>query len=82
MWNKPRELSAGAYTASGYEIVAWYSNPITPEQALDTWVHSPHHHAMIRNLDNWSDNPWRAMGAAQSEHYAVVWFGEEADTSR
>lgn len=79
MWNKPREISNGAYTGVGYEIVAWHSEPIDPARALEIWKGSPHHHAMIRNLAQWSDNTWLAMGAAQSEHYAVVWFGEETD---
>ena len=81
MWNKPREITAGAYTATGYEIVAWYELPITPQRALEIWKASPGHHAMIRNLGQWSDNSWLAMGVAQSEHYAVIWFGEDRDGS-
>jgi uncharacterized protein YkwD len=79
MWNKPREITGGAYAATGYEIVAWHSEPIDPARALEIWKGSPGHHAMIRNLAQWSDNTWMAVGAAQSEHYAVVWFGEQAD---
>jgi uncharacterized protein YkwD len=79
MWNKPREITGGVYTATGYEIVAWHEAPISPQRALQIWQGSPGHHAMIRNEAQWSDNTWRAMGAAQSEHYAVIWFGEDAD---
>jgi hypothetical protein len=79
MWNKPREITGGAYGATGYEIVAYYSDPITPERALQIWQQSDGHHIMIVNRGQWSDNTWRAMGAAMGEHYAVVWFGEEAD---
>lgn len=81
MWHKPREITGGAYTATGYEIVAYYSDPITPERALQIWQQSDGHHIMILNRGQWSDNAWRAMGAAMGEHYAVVWFGEEPDTS-
>ena len=79
MWNKPKEITGGVYSATGYEIVAWYSDPITPAQALEIWRGSPAHHAMILNRSQWSDNTWRAMGAASSQHYAAVWFGEEAE---
>lgn len=79
MWNKPREITAGGYSATGYEIVAYYSDPITPERALQIWQQSDGHHIMITNRGQWYDNTWRAMGAAMGAHYAVVWFGEEPD---
>ena len=79
MWNKPREITGGAYSATGYEIVAYYSDPITPERALQIWQQSDGHHIMILNRGQWYDNTWRAMGAAIGTHYAVVWFGEQAD---
>lgn len=79
MWSKPREITGGAYTATGYEIVAWHSDPISPARALEIWRGSHGHHIMILNREQWSDNTWLAMGAAQTEHYAVIWFGEDAD---
>lgn len=79
MWNKPREITRGAYTAAGYEIVAHYTDPITPARALQIWQESPAHHAMLMNTGRWADNTWRALGAAIGEHYAVVWFAEERD---
>lgn len=79
MWNKPREITRGLYTAPGYEIVAHYTDPITPARALEIWRESPAHHAMLLNTGRWADNPWRALGAAIGEHYAVVWFAEEPD---
>jgi uncharacterized protein YkwD len=81
MWDKPRELSGGAYASPGYEIVAHYTDPISPSMALQIWRESPAHHAMIINSGRWADNTWRAMGAAVGRHYAVVWFGEAADPS-
>lgn len=79
MWNKPDEISGGMYTSPGYEIVAHYTDPMTPPMALEIWRDSPAHHAMIVNAGRWADNRWQAMGAAVSEHYAVVWFGEARD---
>jgi len=79
MWNKPGELSGGAYRSPGYEIVAHYTDPISPAMALEIWRESPAHHAMILNSGRWADNDWKAMGAASGRHYAVVWFGETAD---
>ena len=78
---RAREITDGAYGATGYEIVAYYSDPITPERALQIWQQSDGHHIMIVNRGQWADNTWRAMGAAMGEHYAVVWFGEEPDTA-
>ena len=79
MWDKPREITGGAYPGIGYEIVAYYSDPITPERALQIWQQSDGHHIMMINRGQWYDNTWRAMGAAIGTHYAVVWFGEEPD---
>jgi uncharacterized protein YkwD len=79
MWNKPAEITGGAYQSPGYEIVAHYTDPMTPPMALEIWRESPAHHAMILNSGRWADNRWHAMGAAVSLHYAVVWFGEAPD---
>ncbi|MFM7272500.1 MAG: CAP domain-containing protein [Gammaproteobacteria bacterium] len=81
MWRKPREITGGRYTANGYEIVAYYSDPISAERALQIWQLSDGHHIMILNQGQWWDNTWRAMGAAMGTHYAVVWFGEDVDPS-
>lgn len=81
MWQKPREITGGRYAGNGYEIVAYYSDPISAERALQIWQLSDGHHIMILNQGQWWDNTWRAMGAAIGTHYAVVWFGEEQDPS-
>jgi hypothetical protein len=77
MWNKPRELTA--YVGDGYEIVAWSSADITPEQALAGWRSSPPHNSVILNLNTWQDVTWRAMGSAYHRNYASVWFGKEPE---
>ncbi len=81
MWNKPREISQGRYGAPGYEIVAHYSDPITPARALLIWQESPAHRAMLLNTGTWADNRWQALGAAIGRHYAVVWFAETRDSA-
>lgn len=81
MWDKPREITRGRYSSPGYEIVAHYSDPITPARALLIWQESPPHLAMLLNMQQWAQHPWQAMGAAIGPHYAVVWFGEEPDSA-
>lgn len=79
MWNKPKELTGGAYSTPGYEIVAHYSEAMTPAMAVEIWRDSAPHDAMVLNRGTWARSTWRAMGAAFGRHYAVVWFGESAD---
>ena len=77
MWNKPREISLNKYRANGYEIAAWSSHTMTPEYALNLWIKSDGHHAVILNKGLWGAAHWKSMGVAMSEHHAVVWFGEQ-----
>lgn len=77
MWNKPRELTRGRYKANGYEIVTWHSAGMTPERALELWISSPGHRAMILNEDIWKSVTWHGIGAAIGDRYAVAWFGED-----
>lgn len=76
MWDKPRELSGGAYKGNGYEIAAMNSGGMTVYGALEQWKGSPGHHAVIINRGTWANKEWKAVGAAVSAHYAVVWFGD------
>jgi hypothetical protein len=79
MWDKPREITRGAYKGHGYEIVCWSSDRMTPERAMACWQRSAVHHNVILNRGVWRDTTWRAMGVRMSEHYAVLWLGMEAD---
>jgi len=81
MWNKPREISDGAYKGNGYEIAARNGRGITNYRALEQWKASPLHLDMILNRGKWAKSKWKAIGAAISSHYAVVWFGKETDRS-
>jgi uncharacterized protein YkwD len=80
MWDKPREITHGAYAGNGYEIAMRSSGPFTAQTAVDGWKHSPFHNAVILQQDIWRDADWHAMGVGVSDHYAVVWFGKEPDS--
>lgn len=79
MRDKPRELTGSAYPHAGFEIVAWRSEAMTAQAALDIWRGSPAHDAVVVNKGVWSALEWRAIGAAMSDEYAIVWFGREPD---
>lgn len=79
MWDKPDEISGGLYSSAGYEISAYYSGQMTDTIAMEGWKGSPGHHDVILNRGSWTDRTFKAVGAAKSEHYAVVWFGEMSD---
>jgi uncharacterized protein YraI len=74
-WNKPSELTD--YQSNGYEIA--YSGPDDTQLAVTTWAGSSGHNAMILNLGIWADLQWQAIGAAQHDGYAHVWFGTDPD---
>jgi hypothetical protein len=76
MWDKPHEISRGAYTGDGFEIVCHNEDGMTAQAAFACWRRSRQHHDVLLNRGIWRDRPWRAMGVAVSAHYAVVWLGE------
>lgn len=77
MWNKPRELTS--YTSDGYEIAAFSSDGITPEEALNMWKKSQGHNQVLTNAGTWKSNKWNAIGIGIYKNYAVVWFGNTVD---
>ena len=83
MWNKPAQISGGAYNSSGYEISAWsWGSYISPALALEVWQDSSPHNDVILNQGIWATNthnPWAAMGVGMLDNYAVVWFGDLTD---
>lgn len=79
MWDKPREITHGAYTGQGFEIVCTSEDRMTAETAMDCWRHSARHHAVLLNRDAWRDITWRALGIRLSQHYAVLWLGTAPD---
>lgn len=79
MWDKPREITRGAYAGPGFEIVFWAGGNATPEMAFERWKSSAGHLDVILNRGVWSRLHWQAMGVAVSAHHAAVWFGESPD---
>ena len=79
MWDKPREISGFRYDSNGYEVAAWLSDSMHVEAAVELWQRSKGHNAVILNKGAWGALRWKAIGAAMSENYAVVWFGTRAD---
>jgi len=84
MWNKPNELTD--YPGKGYEIAAGSNDccsdfVMTPEYALNGWIESKSHHAVMVNEGIWKDVKWNAIGVGLFKGFAVVWFGEEKDAS-
>lgn len=79
MWNKPREITRGAYDGNGYEIAVGSGGfAMTPEVALRQWRGSAAHNGVILQQGPWGE-PWRAMGVGLYGGYAVIWFGREPD---
>lgn len=79
MRRKPREITGEDYPHAGYEIAAWRSSGMDREEALRIWRDSDAHHEVMVNRGVWSEVEWEAIGAALSEEYALVWFGEEPE---
>jgi hypothetical protein len=79
MWNKPKELTP--YTGNGFEVAAMTTGTMTADVAIASWDGSGAHKPVILNQGQWTQQ-WRAVGAAMSQHYAVAWFGWDADPSR
>ena len=84
MWNKPRELTT--YSGNGFEIAHGYTvvplnseTSTSPSTALKGWKSSKGHNEVIINKGVWQMYRWRAVGIGMSQHFAVIWFGEEID---
>ena len=75
MWNKPSELTS--YNSNGYEIS--YAGSNNPQNAVNAWSGSPGHNDVILNNGQWMNFPWGAVGAAQHDGFAHVWFGTAPD---
>jgi Cysteine-rich secretory protein family len=75
MWDKPGELTN--YNSNGYEIS--YSGSNSPQSAVSGWSNSSGHNNVILNLDIWANQQWGAVGAAQHDGFAHVWFGTASD---
>ena len=79
MWSKPKEIAG--YESSGYEIAYYSSAGATAAEGLEGWKKSPGHNPLLVNLGDWKKTEWKAIGIGIYHEYAVVWFGQLADTS-
>ena len=79
MWNKPTEISGGAYTSTGYELAAWNFGSV--ESALNGWKGSPAHNDVILNQGIWASQTWQAMGVGVDPTNTTyfLWFAAGAD---
>lgn len=78
MWDKPREISGGAFRGNGYELAA--SGYISLEAALEGWKRSSGHNTVMLNQGVWNRFTWRSMGVGVTEgRYYFLWFSDTAD---
>ena len=79
MWNKPRELTG--YKGHGYEITFGGADgyQANADAALEGWINSSAHQAVMLNKAVWQGRQWRAVGVGIYKGYAAVWFGSDAD---
>jgi uncharacterized protein YkwD len=76
MWDKPGELTA--YTGNGFEVSA-AGGGLTPQGAVDLWMNSSGHRAVLLSEGGWADPPWAALGADIQGGFAAAWFGRVVD---
>lgn len=79
MWNKPGEVSAGAFNVTGFENAA--AGYLSVAGALGGWQNSAGHNDVILNQGIWASYTWRAMGVGvdlDSKRY-FLWFAASTD---
>lgn len=79
MWDKPKEIAG--YQSSGYEIAFYSSAGAMAADGIEGWKKSPGHNPLLINSGTWKNVEWKAIGVGIYKEYAVVWFGQLADTS-
>jgi len=79
MWDKPKEIAG--YESSGYEIAFYSSAGAMAADGLEGWKKSSGHNPLLINSGDWKNVEWKAIGVGIYKEYAVVWFGQLADTS-
>ena len=82
MWNKPAELTRGAYQGIGVEIATKSPAGVSAKEAVAGWKSSPAHQTVIVERGAWANFRWQAMGVAAGGDYAIVWFGAQPDRTR
>ena len=80
MWNKPKEIAG--YESQGYEIAYYSSTGASAEEGLAGWKKSKGHNPLLINSGTWKQAEWKAIGVGIYNEYAVVWFGQLADSEK
>jgi len=80
VWSAPQRLKTG-YTGNGYENAYMASGGATAAGALSAWKTDAPHNDLIVNQGIWQSKTWQAMGIGIYGKYAVLWLGEQADTT-
>ncbi len=75
MWSKPSELTV--YDGSGFEISAFTSYSISPDDALRLFTGSYLHNQVLLGEGYWES--MTSMGIAISGRYCHIWFGAKPD---
>lgn len=71
MWSKPKEI-AGAQSL-GYEIGSSGGN-LAPDSALQMWLGSEPHKAVIENTGMWANKKWTGIGCSLMFNGGCCWF--------
>lgn len=79
MWEKPAQISGGAYTGHGYENAYLDFVGAAAAAALAAWRNNPSHDDVILEQGTWIGSDWPAMGAGIRGNFAVLWFGRQTD---
>lgn len=72
MWNKPYEITGNKL--KGYEIGSGGGGNRGPQQALDMWLASAPHRAVIENSGIWANMKWAGLGCSLENNQQGCWF--------
>jgi len=70
MWIKPKEITGN--TKRGYEISS--SGKQSASNALNMWLGSAPHKAVIENTGMWANRKWSGFGCSVGNNYQCCWF--------
>lgn len=72
MWNKPYEITGNRLR--GYEIGSSGQQNMLPRNALNMWLNSPSHRAVIENTGMWYNIRWAGVGCSLNYNQQGCWF--------
>lgn len=72
MWVKPNEITGNKL--KGYEIGSSGQRNMSPQSALNMWLGSAPHKAVIENTGIWSNMKWAGVGCSLENNQQGCWF--------